>query len=477
MEYEVVIGLEVHLELMTQSKLFCSCLNRFSSEANSNTCEVCLGFPGALPLLNRKAVQKALTAAVALNCEVALHSYFDRKNYFYPDIPKGYQISQFHIPIGSKGFLEVEDDEGRLKKIRIGRVHMEEDAGKLLHAPAGLYSAVDYNRAGVPLIEIVTEPDLRSAGECRRYLEQLKSILQYTQVSDCKMEEGSLRCDANVSLRPKGSKAMGNKTELKNMNSFKAVEKAVTFEIARQTEILLRGETVISQTRRWEEGKQTTIAMRGKLAAHDYRCFADPELAPIELTAAEVDAAHKKLPEMASARKARYISDYGLPPYDAGVLTQTKHLADYFEACLKLYNNAKTVSNWVMGEFTAQINAAGRDPRDSSFTPQHMAELLMLVEEEVISGKIAKEVMVKAFATGKMPRALVEEEGLLQISDQPEMNRLAEQVIKDNPDSVANYLKGKTNALSFLIGQVMQATRGKANPQLVSRLLMEKLKQ
>jgi aspartyl-tRNA(Asn)/glutamyl-tRNA(Gln) amidotransferase subunit B len=411
MEYEVVIGLEVHLELMTKSKLFCSCPNRFTPEANTNTCEVCLGFPGTLPLLNREAVRKALIASIALNCEVALHSYFDRKNYFYPDIPKGYQISQFYIPIGSKGFLEVEDDTGALKKIRIGRVHMEEDAGKLVHAPAGLDSAVDYNRAGVPLIEIVTEPDLHSAGECRRYLEQLKSVLEYADVSDCKMEEGSLRCDANISLRPRGSTVLGNKTELKNMNSFKAVEKAVEYEIERQAEILRQGETVISQTRRWEEDKQVTIAMRGKLQAHDYRCFADPELAPIELTAAEVQAARENLPEMAAKRAVRYIADYGLPPYDAGVLTSSRSLSDYFEACLKQYDNAKAVSNWVMGEFIARINAAGIDPADAAFTPEYMAELLQMVEQQAISGKIAKEVMEMAFATGKSPRRLVEKRG------------------------------------------------------------------
>lgn len=477
MEYEVVIGLEVHVELMTRSKLFCSCPNQFTQEANINTCEVCLGFPGTLPLLNRQAVQKALIASVALNCKVALHSYFDRKNYFYPDIPKGYQISQFSFPIGSNGFLKVEDDAGSLKKIRIGRVHMEEDAGKLVHAPAGLDSAVDYNRAGVPLIEIVTEPDLRSAGECRRYLEQLKSILQYAEVSDCKMEEGSLRCDANVSLRPLGSTVLGNKTELKNMNSFKAVEKAVEYEIERQAEILRKGETVISQTRRWEEGKQMTTAMRGKLQAHDYRCFADPELAPIELTLAEVEAARENLPEMAAQRGSRYIADYGLPPYDAGVLTASQSLSNYFEGCLKLYDNPKVVSNWVMGEFSAHINAAGIDPFDATFTPERMIELLKMVEEQVISGKIAKEVMEKAFATGKAPRALVEEEGLLQISDQSELNQLVEQIIADNPSGVENYRAGNAKALGFLVGQIMQATKGKANPQLVNQLLVEKLNQ
>ncbi len=477
MEYEAVIGLEVHVELLTESKLFCKCPNRFTAEANSHTCEVCLGFPGALPLLNREAVQKALTAAVALNCEIALHSYFDRKNYFYPDMPKGYQISQYHVPLGRNGFLEVEDDSGALKKIRIGRVHMEEDAGKLVHAPAGLDSAVDYNRAGVPLIEIVTEPDLHSAGECRRYLEQLKSILQYAEVSDCKMEEGSLRCDANVSLRPRGSSILGNKTELKNMNSFKAVEKAVEYEIERQAQILRQGGSIIPQTRRWEEGKQVTVAMRDKLQAQDYRCFADPELAPIELTAAEVEAARRNLPEMASKRAARYVAEYGLPPYDAAVLTTTRGLSDYFEACLKLYPNPKEVSNWVMGDFTAHLSAAGVKPAEASFTPEYMASLLQMIDDQVISGKIAKEVMEKSFATGKSPRAIVEEEGLLQISDQSELEKIVDQVIAANPSGVENYRSGKTKALSFLVGQVMQATKGKANPGLVNKLLVEKLQQ
>ena len=477
MEFEVVIGLEVHVELMTRSKLFCACPNQFTPEPNTNTCPVCLGFPGTLPLLNREAMQKALTAALALHCEIALHSSFDRKNYFYPDIPKGYQISQFFIPLGSRGFLEIEGDTGGPKRVRIGRVHMEEDAGKLVHAPAGVDSAVDYNRAGVPLIEIVTEPDLRSAAECRRYLEQLKSILQYALVSDCKMEEGSLRCDANISLRPAGSTALGDKTELKNMNSFKAVEKAVEFEIERQADILRRGEAVIPQTRRWEEDSQETIAMRGKLQAHDYRCFTDPELAPLELTPEEVEAARGSLPEMAAQRAARYVADYGLPPYDAGVLTASRSLSEYFEACLDLYHNPKIVSNWVMGDFSARLNAAGVDPAGAPFTPAHMAELLQMLEEQAISGKIAKEVLEKSFDTGKPPRRLVEEEGLLQISDHAALDKLVEQVINDNPSSVESYRAGKTKALGFLVGQVMQATKGKANPGLVNRLLAEKLKE
>ena len=475
MEYEVVIGLEVHVELHTESKLFCSCPNHFVSEPNINTCPVCLGFPGALPQMNGAAVQQALTASLALNCEIALFSYFDRKNYFYPDMPKGYQISQYYVPIGSNGYLEIEDDKGSLKKVRIGRVHMEEDAGKLVHAASGETSMVDYNRAGVPLVEIVTEPDLRSPGEARRYLEQLKSILQYARISDCKMEEGSLRCDANVSLRPMGSQVLGSKTELKNMNSFKAVEKSLDREIIRQREILNCGEKVESQTLRWDEEKQETIVMRGKLQAHDYRCFTDPELAPIELAAAEVEKARAALPEMAETRAARFVSEYGLPDYDAMVLTASRCLADYFESCLELFNNPKMVSNWVMGEFAAQLNSAGIEADQCSFGPKHLAELLKMIDEGVISGKIAKDVLVKAFRSGKQPRQVVEEEGLLQISDQSELEAIIVKVIGENPDSVENYRLGKTKAIGFLVGQVMKETGGKANPQLVNELLVKKL--
>jgi aspartyl-tRNA(Asn)/glutamyl-tRNA(Gln) amidotransferase subunit B len=475
MEYETVIGLEVHVELLTESKLFCSCPNRFAAEPNVNTCPGCLGFPGVLPQLNAAAVQKALTAALALNCEIALFSYFDRKNYFYPDLSKGYQISQFHVPIGSNGYLDLEDDQGSIKRVRIGRVHMEEDAGKLVHSPAGDTSLVDYNRAGVPLIEVVTEPDLRTPGEAKRYLEKLKSILQYARVSDCKMEEGSLRCDANISLRPVGSNTLGSKTELKNMNSFKAVEKSLEHEIKRQRAILKSGQEVVTQTLRWEENTQETIVMRGKLQAHDYRCFVDPELSPVQLTTAAVEAARANLPEMAEARAARFVKAYNLPGYDAAILTASRSLADYFEACLADYDNPKVAGNWIMGELTAKLNSAGIEADSCSFTPLFMADLLQMIDEGLISGKLAKEILDQSFASGKSPRQIVAVENLTQISDHGELDKVIRLVIEEHPDSVENYRGGKTKALGFLVGQVMKETRGKANPQLVNELLLEAL--
>ncbi len=477
MDYEVIIGLEVHVELHTKSKLFCSCPNSFSPHPNTNVCEVCLGFPGAFPLLNSYAVEQALKASLALNCEIALYSWFDRKNYFYPDIPKGYQISQYFTPLGSNGFMEIEGQDGEIKRVRITRVHMEEDAGKLVHAPTGDYSLVDFNRAGVPLIEIVSEPDLRSSLEARRYLENLKSMLQYAGVSDCKMEEGSLRCDANISLRLPGSTTLGAKTELKNMNSFKAVEKALDFEINRQASLLDRDEGVIPQTRRWDEENLETIAMRGKLKAHDYRCFVDAELAPLAITEKKVEKTRAILPEFAPQRVERYVGEYGLPRYDAEVITATPTLSDYFESCVKAYPHPKTISNWMMGDYMALLNARGIEPHEVEFPPSYLVELLTLIDDGSISGKIAKDVLEKSFQTGKPPRRVVEEEGLQQISDEGQIEDIVRKVIAENPSSVQDYKSGKKKALGFLVGQVMKATAGKANPQAVNEVLKKRLEE
>ena len=474
MNYQVVIGMEVHVELHTESKLFCSCPNSFSSQPNTNVCEVCLGFPGTMPLLNSYAVKQALKACLALNCEVAMHSRFDRKNYFYPDIPKGYQISQYYIPLGSNGVMEIETESGQ-KRVGITRVHMEEDAGKLVHAPAGDYSMVDYNRAGVPLIEIVSEPDIRSSEEARLYLENLKSMMQYAGVSDCKMEEGSLRCDSNISLRPMGSTAYGSKVELKNMNSFRAVEKALEFEIDRQSKILDKGEEVIPQTRRWDETKEETILMRDKLEAHDYRCFVDPELAPVDLNISLIEETKSNMPEFAGEKIKRYVNEYGLPQYDAGVITADPDLANYFEECLQKYPHPKNLSNWLMGDFLSLVNEEGSDIKDVTFKPNYMVELLKLIDNGDISGKIGKEVLEKSFQSGKSPGNIVEEEGMQQISDESQLEEIVDRVIEDNPSSVNDYKSGKKKAMGYLVGQIMKATSGKANPQLVNELLQKKL--
>ena len=474
MNYQVVIGMEVHVELHTESKLFCSCPNSFSSQPNTNVCEVCLGFPGTMPLLNSFAVKQALKASLALNCEVAMHSRFDRKNYFYPDIPKGYQISQYYIPLGSNGVMELETESGQ-KRVGITRVHMEEDAGKLVHAPAGDYSMVDYNRAGVPLIEIVSEPDIRSPEEARLYLENLKSMMQYAGVSDCKMEEGSLRCDSNISLRPEGNTAYGSKVELKNMNSFRAVEKALEFEINRQSAILDKGEEVNPQTRRWDEDKEETILMRDKLEAHDYRCFVDPELAPVDLNLSLVNEIKSNLPEFAGEKIKRYINEYGLPQYDAEVITADPDLARYFEECLQEYPHPKNLSNWLMGDFLALVNAEGLEIKEVRFTTEYMVELLKLIDDGNISGKIGKDVLEKSFQSGKSPGQIVEEEGLQQITDENQLEEIVDKVIEDNPSSVNDYKSGKKKAMGHLVGQIMKATSGKANPQLVNELLQKKL--
>jgi aspartyl-tRNA(Asn)/glutamyl-tRNA(Gln) amidotransferase subunit B len=476
-QYETVIGLEVHVELKTESKIFCHSTTAFGGDPNTHVCPVCMGLPGVLPVVNKKVVEFAVRAALALNCEVASFSKFDRKNYYYPDMPKNYQISQYDLPIAQKGFLEVEVD-GEARRINITRVHMEEDTGKLVHQgtiTTTPYSLVDYNRAGVPLIEIVSEPEMRSPEEARAYLEKMRAIIQYTGVSDCKMEEGSLRCDANVSLRPAGSSGLGTKAEIKNMNSFKALQRALAYEIERQAEVLEEGGRIVQETRTWDEGKGVTLSMRSKEEAHDYRYLPDPDLVPLVIDGEWVEAVRKSLPELPDARKERYVRDFGLPGYDAGVLTNTRELADYFEDCLAGYGNPKTVSNWVMGDLSRLLNVKNMDIKDCPVQPGHLAALLRLIDGGTISGKIAKGVFEEMFETGKDPEAIVKEKGLLQISDEGAIAAAVDEVIAKNPKSVADYRAGKEKAIGFLVGQVMKATRGKANPDLVNRLLKEKL--
>ena len=477
-EYEVVIGLEVHAQLATVSKIFCGCSTEFGGEANSQVCPICLGLPGTLPVLNKKVVDYALMAGLALNCELSRHSKFDRKNYFYPDLPKAYQISQFDRPLCQNGYIEIDTAAGR-KRIGISRIHMEEDAGKLNHEGSidcSTGSLVDYNRTGVPLIEIVSEPDLRSPAEAREYLNQLKQILQYLGVSDCNMEEGSLRCDANVSLRPLGQKEFGTKTELKNMNSFKAVEKALHYEITRQRSLLEQGKKVVQETRTWDDNLAQTISMRGKEEAHDYRYFPEPDLLPLEVDLSWIEQIRGNLPELPREKEERFIDQYGLPEYDAGVLTASRALADFFEEGVRAYHDPKAISNWMMGEFLRLLKEAGITVEQAKITGQLLAELLQLIDEGTISSKLAKTVFAESFKTGKDPAAIVEEKGLKQISDQGQLEQLVSRVIAGHPAVVADIRNGKDQAIGFLVGQIMKETRGKANPGLVNKLIREKIK-
>lgn len=478
-DYEVVIGIEVHVELKTKSKIFCSCTTEFGGKQNTHVCPVCLGLPGVLPVLNKEVLNYAIKAGLALHCEIAEFSKFDRKNYFYPDLPKAYQVSQYDLPIAEHGYIDIVKEDGSTKRIGITRLHMEEDAGKLVHGGATIstseFSLADYNRTGVPLVEIVSEPDMRSAEEAKAYLEKLKAIIQYTEVSDCKMEEGSLRADINVSLRPFGQAEFGTKTELKNMNSFRAVVKALEYEIARQAQILDEGGKITQETRTWDENRGVTLPLRSKEEAHDYRYFPEPDLVPMVIDREWVEEIRKSLPELPDQRKKRYIEELGLPAYDADVITSSKSMAEYFEEILKHFKDAKAISNWVMGEFSRLLNANNLEISESKISPESFAKMLELLEKGTISSKIAKTVFEEMFATGKEPAVIVEEKGLVQISDEGAIAAIVAEVISNNPQSVEDYKAGKVQAIGFLVGQVMKASKGKANPGVVNKLLKEQL--
>ncbi|MFQ6066804.1 MAG: Asp-tRNA(Asn)/Glu-tRNA(Gln) amidotransferase subunit GatB [bacterium] len=479
MKYQVNIGLEVHVELSTESKLFCGCSTRFGAPPNSQTCSICLGLPGVLPVINKKAVEYTLSTALVLNCKISRLCRFARKNYYYPDLPKNYQISQYDEPLAKGGYLEFEIND-KPRRVEIERVHLEEDAGKLIHGedtqePADKNASfVDYNRAGIPLMEIVSRPELHSPEEAYQYLVNLKRTLRYLEVSDCNMEEGSLRCDANISVSPTLEK-LGTKTELKNMNSFKELRDGLESEVKRQSSLLDRGEKVAQETRLWDPKEKRTRGMRSKEEAHDYRYFPEPDLLPLEVNEEWKENLTKELPELPLRRYQRFIKDYHLPPYDAGVLTDTKELADYFERCVVSFPHPKLVSNWIMGEFLRLVKKANLSIPQVKVSPEQIGSLLVQMKEGTLSGKLAKLVFEEMFKTGKAPEKIMEEKKLVQITDELKLANTVEEVVKENPGAVNDFKKGKKEALSFLIGQVMRKTKGKASPHLVNKLLKERI--
>lgn len=472
MNLETIIGLEVHVELKTNSKIFSASPTEFGAEPNTQTSVIDLGYPGVLPTLNKEAVNFAMKAAMALNCEIATETKFDRKNYFYPDNPKAYQISQFDKPIGENGWIEIEVD-GKKKRIGITRLHLEEDAGKSTHTADG--SLVDYNRQGMPLIEIVSEPDMRTPEEAYAYLEKLKSIIQYTGVSDCKMEEGSLRCDANISLRPVGQEKFGTKAELKNLNSFTYVQKGLEHEQVRQEKELLSGGIIQQETRRYDEATKKTILMRVKEGSDDYRYFPEPDLVELYIDDEWKEAVRASIPELPDARKARYVAELGLPAYDAHVLTLTKEMSDFFEATVADGADAKLTSNWLMGEVLAYLNKQQKELKDVALTPAGLSKMVQLIEKGTISSKIAKKVFNELIEKGGDPEEIVKAKGLVQISDEGTLRKVVTEILDNNEQSIEDFKNGKDRAIGFLVGQIMKATKGQANPPFVNKILLEEI--
>lgn len=477
MTWETVIGLETHVELATRTKIFCSCTTAFGGAPNTHCCPVCTGMPGTLPVMNKAVMRYAAKAGLALNCDITRYHKFDRKNYFYPDLPKAYQISQLYLPIATNGKVPIQLPGGEEKIIRIHEMHMEEDAGKLVHDPWIDQTRADYNRCGVPLIEIVTEPDFRTAEEVIAYLEKLKSTLEYLGVSDCKMQEGSLRCDVNLSVRPAGSTELGTRTEMKNINSFKAIARAIAYETRRQIELIEDGKRVIQETRRWDENKDATYSMRSKENAQDYRYFPEPDIPPMEITEEYLNSARAELPEMAAEKKARYVAEFGLPEYDAGMLTGQKALADFFEEAVRLGGAPKDVANWMMGEVLRTLKEKSIEAKQMPLTPATLVKLLTLIKEGKINRNTAVEVFAAVFDEDADPVAYVKEHGLEQVTDTALVESTVAQVFAENPKSVADYQAGKQKAFGFLVGQTMKLLKGKADPKVVNQVIRQKLEE
>jgi len=474
MEFETVLGLEVHTELATDTKIFCSCSTEFGGEPNTHVCEVCSGMPGTLPVLNKKVVEFAIRTGLATNCEITRYNKFDRKNYFYPDLPKAYQVSQLYLPICQNGHIDIEVN-GVKKSIRIKEIHMEEDAGKLIHDPWEDCTLVDYNRCGVPLLEIVSEPDFSNGEEVIAYLTKLKAILQYTGVSDCKMEQGSLRADVNLSVKPVGSKELGTRTEMKNINSFKAIARAIEGERARQIELIQEGKKVIQETRRWDDNKGASYAMRSKENAQDYRYFPEPDLVPIEIDDEWIERVRQSLPELPEAKKARYMSEYKLPEYDVDIITGSKDLVKIFEQAYEVCNNAKEVSNWIMGEVLRLASETSTLPEDISFDAKNLGKLILLVKNGVVNRNTAKEVFEKMFSDNVEPEQYIEQHNLKMVNDDSAVKEVVAKVIEANPNSIAQFKEGNEKVNKFLMGQCMKQLKGKANPAIVTKILDEEL--